>query len=112
MGAWAGGYRCRVAGIRDATWDDFDAVVELLDTRSRAIFGISEVEAGHVRQRWQLPGFDRGWVAESDHTLVGYASLDATQEATISTADADVADALLTRVLSRGQRSEASTTSR
>jgi mycothiol synthase len=92
-----------VAEIRDATWDDFDAVVELLDARSRAIFGISEVQADHVRQRWQLPGFERGWVADSDHGLVGYASLDATQEATISTTDAQVADALLERVLARAQ---------
>src|SRR4051794_20399800 len=103
MGAWAGGYRWRVVEIRDATWDDFDSVVELLDARSRAIFGISEVQADHVRQRWQLPGFERGWVADSDHALVGYASLDATQDATISTADAAVADVLLERVLARAR---------
>ena len=51
-----------MAEIRDATWEDFDAVVELLDTRSRAVFGVSEVQADHVRQRWELPGFERGWV--------------------------------------------------
>ena len=90
-----------MAEIRDATWEDFDAVVELLDTRSRAVFGVSEVQADHVRQRWQLPGFERGWVSEADGRLAGYASLDATQEATVTTTDADVADALLERVLER-----------
>src|SRR5881397_3415712 len=103
MGASAGGYRCRVAAIRDATWDDFDAVVDLLDARSRAVFGISTVEAEHVRQRWQLPGSERGWVAESGGTLVGYASLDATQEATAAMTDAETADALLDRLLARAR---------
>jgi mycothiol synthase len=92
-----------VVEIRDATWDDFDAVVELLVTRSRAVFGISEVHAEHVRQRWELPGFERGWVSETDGRLVGHASLDATQDATVTTADADVADALLERVLERAR---------
>ena len=90
-----------MAEIRDATWEDFDAVVELLDTRSRAVFGVSEVQADHVRQRWELPGFERGWVSEAGDRLAGYASLDATQEATVTTTDADVADALLERVLER-----------
>jgi|SRR3954447_3615943 mycothiol synthase len=103
MGAWAGGYRWRVVEIRDATWDDFDAVVELLDARSRAVFGISEVQADHVRQRWELPGFERGWVAAANDELTGYASLDATQEATISAEDAGTGDALLERVLTRAR---------
>lgn len=103
MGAWAGGYRCRVAEIRDATWEDFDAVVELLDSRSRVVFGLSEVQADHVRQHWELPGCERGWVADSANGLVGYASLDATQEATVTGTDADVADPLLGRVLTRAR---------
>jgi len=92
-----------VVEIRDATWDDFDAVVELLDARSRAVFGISEVQPEFIRQRWELPGFDLGWVAESDGRLVGYASLDATQEPTIAAADPEVASALLERVLARAR---------
>jgi mycothiol synthase len=92
-----------VAEIRDATWEDFDSVVELLVTRSRAVFGISEVQADHIRQRWKLPGFERGWVSEADGGLVGYASLDATQEGTVTTADADAADALLERVVERAR---------
>ena len=92
-----------MAEIRDVTWEDFDPVVELLVTRSRAVFGISEVQADHVRQRWELPGFERGWVSEADGRLVGYASLDATQEATVTTADADAADALLDRVVERAR---------
>src|SRR3954464_11133367 len=99
MGAWAGGYRWRVVEIRDATWDDFDAVVELLDARSRAVFGISEVQADHVRQRWELPGFERGWVAAAKEGLTGCAHPAATQEATISAEDAGLGDALLERVL-------------
>ena|SRR6476646_171424 len=48
MGASGGGYRCRVAEIRDATPDDFDAVFELLDVRSRAALGtvVQEHERG------------------------------------------------------------------
>ena len=103
MGAWAGGYRCRVAEIRDATWDDFDAVVELLAARSRAVFGVSDVQPKHVCQQWELPGFDCGWVAHSGGALVGYASLDSTQEPTIAAGDDEVADALLRRVLDRAR---------
>ncbi len=89
--------------IRDATWDDLDAVVDLLVMRSRAVFGISEVLPDHVRKRWELPGFDRGWVSVADGELVGHASLDATQDATVTTAEADVADVLLERVLERAR---------
>src|SRR6476646_5522844 len=71
--------------------------------RSRAVFGISEVLPDHVRKRWELPGFDRGWVSVADGELVGHASLDATQDATVTTADGDVADALLARVLDRAR---------
>jgi len=92
-----------VTEIRNATSDDLDAVIELLETRSRAVFGISEVHPEHVRMRWQLPGFEPGWVAEADGRLVGQASLDATQEATVTTADADVADVLLEGVLERAR---------
>ena len=56
MGASGGGYRCDVAEIRDATWDDFDAVFGLLDARSRAAFGISEQQPAFLRGRWE-PGF-------------------------------------------------------
>ncbi|MDX6369323.1 MAG: hypothetical protein QOG93_825, partial [Gaiellaceae bacterium] len=90
-----GGYRGHVAEIRDATWEDFDAVVDLLDRRSRAAFGASDVQAAHIRQRWQLPGATLGWVATDGDDLTGYASLDSTQEATIAAAAAATGDALL-----------------
>ncbi len=61
------------------------------------------MQAAHVRQRWELLGFDRGWVAESDGTLVGYASLDSTQEPTIAVGESEVADPLLERVLARAR---------
>jgi ribosomal protein S18 acetylase RimI-like enzyme len=93
-----GGYRGHVAEIRDATWEDFDAVVDLLDRRSRAAFGTSDVQAAHIRQRWQLPGATLGWVATDGDDLTGYASLDSTQEATIAAAAAATGDALLSTV--------------
>jgi ribosomal protein S18 acetylase RimI-like enzyme len=92
-----------VAEIRDATWDDFDDVVDLLAARSRAAFGTSEVKAEHVRQRWELPGFDRGWVAVEGGRVVGHASLDSTQDATVAAADPAAGDALLARVEERAR---------
>src|SRR5882724_4033239 len=79
---------------RDATWADFDAVMGL---------GVAEVEVEFVRRRWQLPDYDRGWVAVDDHRIVGHGALDGTQDATISALDPDVGDALLARVVARAQ---------
>lgn len=90
--------------IREATWDDFDAVVDLLDARSRAAFGISEVQPRYVRQRWELPGYDRGLVAEEAGRVVGYASLDSTQEVGVAATDPPVGDALLEGILSRARQ--------
>ncbi|MBA3842102.1 MAG: GNAT family N-acetyltransferase [Actinobacteria bacterium] len=87
-----------MAEIRDATWEDFDAVVDLLDRRSRAAFGASDVQAAFIRQRWQLPGATLGWVATEGATLTGYASLDSTHEATVAAAAAATGDALLATV--------------
>jgi mycothiol synthase len=94
MGALNGGYRCRVAEIRDATWDDFDAVFDLLDARSRAAFGISGEQREFVRQRWELPGYGK-WVAVAAGAVVGYAGLDEDQDFVHTATDPDVGDALL-----------------
>ena len=73
-------YRCRVAEIRDATWDDFDAVFELLDARSRAAFGVSQVKPEYLRQTaGSCPSTDNG-SRSRDGEIVGYAALDADQE--------------------------------
>jgi ribosomal protein S18 acetylase RimI-like enzyme len=87
-----------VAEIREATWADLDAVVDLLDTRSRAAFGISEVQAAEVRHAWELPGRGPGWVATDNELIVGYASLDSTHDAVIAAAEPEDGDALLARV--------------
>jgi mycothiol synthase len=97
MGASGAGYRCRVAEIRDATPDDFDAVFELLDARSRAAFGTSEQRPEYLRQRWALPGY-RKWVAVADGAVVGYAGLDEDQELVHTAADPAIGDELLERL--------------
>jgi ribosomal protein S18 acetylase RimI-like enzyme len=94
MGASGGGYRCHVAEIRDASWEDFDAVFGLLDARSRAAFGISQEKPEYLRQRWQLPAHGK-WVAVVDGAVVGYVGLDEAQELTHTANDPDVGDALL-----------------
>jgi GNAT superfamily N-acetyltransferase len=80
--------------IRDATWDDFDAVVAL---------GGQEVQAAHVRQRWNLPGYDVGWVAVDDGRVVGHAALDGTQDASVAAQNPDAGDGLMARVVERAR---------
>jgi mycothiol synthase len=93
MGALRGEYRWPVADIRDATADDFEAVFELLDARSRAAFGISQQDRKYLRQRWELPG-GRRWVAVVNGAVVGYAVLDESQEIGHAAVDPQVGDAL------------------
>jgi ribosomal protein S18 acetylase RimI-like enzyme len=83
-----------VAEIRDATWDDFDAVFGLLDARSRATFGISQEQPEFLRRYWELPANGK-WVAVEDDAVIGYAGLDESQELTHAAADPEVGDALL-----------------
>jgi ribosomal protein S18 acetylase RimI-like enzyme len=97
MGASGGGYRCDVAEIRDATWDDFDAVFGRLDARSRAAFGISEQQPAFLRGRWELPANGR-WVAVEDGAVVGYVELGEAQELVHAATDPTVGDALLAHV--------------
>jgi mycothiol synthase len=92
-----------MATIRAATWDDFDQVVDLLDRRSRAAFGVSDVTTDDVRFWWQLPGYDLGWVAVDAGSIVGYAALDGTRGVHHAASDPDVGDSLLARVAERAR---------
>ena len=97
MGALGAEYRCPVADIRDATWDDFEAVFELLDSRSRAAFGISEQKREYLRQRWELASTGK-WVADEDGAVVGYAGLDEDHDFVLAAPRPEVGDALLAHV--------------
>jgi hypothetical protein len=83
-----------VSSIRDATWTDFEAVVALSGPA---------VEADHIRQRWNLPGYDIGWVAIGGERVLGHVGLDATQEASVVAETPAVGDALLERLLARAR---------
>jgi ribosomal protein S18 acetylase RimI-like enzyme len=80
-----------MTGIRPAADADFDAVHELLDVRSRRLFGVSEISAEHLRQSWGRPA----WVAEDGGRVVGYAALDEAHELEHIAPDEETADALL-----------------
>jgi GNAT superfamily N-acetyltransferase len=78
MGACKGGYRCRVAEIRGATWDDLEAVNALL---------AREVDLDQLRRRWQLPAFDLArdtWLTIEGGHVAGYAELQPNQELTLT----------------------------
>src|SRR4249919_1638004 len=101
MGAWRGGYRCRVADIRTARPDDLEGIFDLLSTRSRAAFGISEIVRDHVAHALsRTNGTDR-WVALDDAEIVGYAALDTSQDLVHAAVDPAVGDALLARAETR-----------
>src|SRR4051794_25071776 len=103
MGRSTGEYRFPVPDIRDATWDDFDAVFELLDARSRAAFGISQQKPEYLRQRWELPAYAK-WVATDGGAVVGYGALDEDQELALAAVDPDVNDALIAHVEAAARR--------
>jgi ribosomal protein S18 acetylase RimI-like enzyme len=86
-----------MTAIRDATSDDFGAVFELLDLRSRAAFGISDQKPEYLRQRWELPGLGK-WVAVEDGAVAGYAALGEDQEVVHAAIDPVVGDALFAHV--------------
>jgi ribosomal protein S18 acetylase RimI-like enzyme len=96
MGALRAEYRCAVAEIRDATWEDFDAVLELLVARSRAAFGVSGQTREHLHQRWEQHANER-WVAVEDGEIVGYATLQEDQQLAVAAVDPATGDALLVR---------------
>src|SRR4051795_1006758 len=102
MGASQGGYPRRVPEIRAATLDDVDEVYALLDARSRAAFGISEMSRQYVEADFRRVDADR-FVAVAAGAIVGYAHLTPTHELVHAASDAAVADALLDQVEARGR---------
>ena len=86
-----------MAAIREATEEDFESVFELLDTRSRAAFGISDQTRAFLRERWDIPSTDK-WVAVEKGSVVGYAGLDEDQNFVHAATDREVGDALLAQV--------------
>ena len=80
--------------IRDATWDDFDAVFGLLDARSRAAFGISQQTPEFLRQSWGQSANGK-WVAIQGGVVSGYVELDEAHELTHAATDPDIGDVLL-----------------
>src|SRR3954454_8988669 len=103
MGASRGGYRCRVADIRNADPDDLDGIFDLLSARSNAAFGTSEVLREHVADALgRRNGTDR-WVALDGNTVVGYAALDSSQDLVHAAVDPLVGDELLAHAELRGR---------
>src|SRR5690242_1602612 len=105
MGALEGGYRWRVPEIRAATVDDADGVFELLDARSRAAFGTSEVSRllvlGEIRR-----SVDNRFVAVDDGRVVGYAHVRPAHDVVVAAAEPGIADALLASVEDRARALE------
>ena len=105
MGAWAGGYPRRVPEIRAATVDDAEHVFELLDARSRAAFGASEVSKPLVLGEIRRSVEDR-FVAEENGRVIGYAHVRPTHDVVVATGDGDTANALLAAVEERARTRE------
>src|SRR5512146_2998499 len=105
MGASAGGYPRRVPEIRAVTVDDAEQVFELLDARSRAAFGTSEVSRPLVVAELRRAVDDR-FVAEEGGRVVGYAHVRPSNDVVVATADPATADALLARVEQRARAHE------
>jgi GNAT superfamily N-acetyltransferase len=91
-----------VPEIRAVTVDDAEQVFELLDARSRAAFGSSEVSRPLILGEIQRSVDDR-FVAEQDGRLVGYAHVRPTHDVVVATGDPFTADALLARVEERAR---------
>jgi mycothiol synthase len=91
-----------VPEIRAATVDDVDQVFELLDARSRAAFGHSEVSRPLVEGELRRSIDDR-FVAEDDGRVVGYAHVSPANDVVVATGDAGTADDLLARVEERAR---------
>src|SRR5689334_6680830 len=94
IGHLTGGYRWRVPEIRALTVGDAEPVFDLLDARSRASFGASEVSRARVLGELRRSVDDR-FVAVDDGRIVGYAHIRPSHDVVVATADASTADALL-----------------
>jgi ribosomal protein S18 acetylase RimI-like enzyme len=88
--------------VRGATWDDFDAVVDLLVRRSRSATGIASAREEFVRAEWELPSFEVGrdnWVSDA----TGYAAVSPSGVLTLAAAEDAAADALLEHAVRRAR---------
>jgi ribosomal protein S18 acetylase RimI-like enzyme len=88
-----------MATVRPATEDDFEPVFELLLVRSRRI-GDGALDRKWIHRAWKLAD---NWVAADRGVIVGYASLDSSQEVMHLAADASVGDALLAATEARAR---------
>jgi ribosomal protein S18 acetylase RimI-like enzyme len=91
-----------VPEIRAATVDDAEQVFGLLDARSRAAFGASEVSRALVFGEIRRSVEDR-FVAEENGRVTGYAHVRPTHDVVVATGDAPTADALLACVEDRAR---------
>jgi GNAT superfamily N-acetyltransferase len=87
--------------IRAATDDDFEPVFALLEARSRAAFGVSELQREQLRHSW---GLVEGWVAADGDRILGYAALNSAHELSHAATAPDVGDALLERAEERARQ--------
>ena len=88
--------------VRGATWDDFDAVVDLLVRQNRAATGIAAVRPEFVRAEWEVPSFEVGrdnWLAGE----AGYAAVTAGGRLVLTAPDDATADALLEHAIARAR---------
>lgn len=88
--------------IRAAAVDDAEQVFDLLDARSRAAFGTSEVSRPLVLAELRRSVEDR-FVALDDGRVVGYAHLRPPHDVVVATDDATTADGLLACVEERAR---------
>src|SRR6266436_6703846 len=82
--------------VRDATWDDFDSVAQMLARQSRAAGGGPAERPEFVRTEWELPGFEVGrdnWVGPGR----GYSAVTPAGALVLAARDETAADALLAR---------------
>jgi ribosomal protein S18 acetylase RimI-like enzyme len=91
-----------VPEIRDARVDDAEQVFELLEARSRVVFGTSEMSRPLVLAEIHRSVEDR-FVAEENGRVVGYAHVRPTHDVVVATDDAQTADTLLAQVEERAR---------
>jgi ribosomal protein S18 acetylase RimI-like enzyme len=88
--------------VRGATWDDFNAVAQMLARQTRTGGGGPMEHAEFVRAEWELPSFEVGrdnWVAGNG----GYAAVTPTGGLVLAARDEATADALIARAVTRAR---------
>jgi ribosomal protein S18 acetylase RimI-like enzyme len=91
--------------VRGATWDDFDAVAQVLARQSRTGGGGPMERPEFVRAEWELPSFEVGrdnWVAGDG----GYAAVTPAGGLVLAARDERTADALLARAVTRAREQD------